>query len=131
MFRAWLAQIVRRMGQDAKRDLNRQRRRPDQKVLRLGEPLPGEASTAGGDFEAMDRGNSPSSYARADEMKERVRAALRDMPDELNARIIRMCVFEGLTLTEIAGRLDLGYDKVRKRYLKSIKSIRLELKDWI
>ena len=128
-FRGWLAQIVRRQGMDANRDLHRQRRSPAQKVLRLGVPGTGISTTSGGSIQPLAREATPSSNVRAGERAERVRAALAALPDETNAAIVRMYFFERLNLTQIAERLGLPYMSVRDRYWKTMGRLRPILRD--
>ena len=101
MFRAWIGQIVRRLGMDAKRDHDRKRRRPEQKLLRLDIASPGISTTSGGSIQPFAREESPSFYAREGERAEQVRSALESLPDETDASIVRMYFFDKLKLTEI------------------------------
>ena len=41
--------------------------------------------------------------------------------------IVRLCFFDGLSLRQIAERLQLSYDKVRQRYHRSLKVLEREL----
>jgi DNA-directed RNA polymerase specialized sigma24 family protein len=41
---------------------------------------------------------------------------------------LRLCFFEGLSLREIAGRLNLSYDKVRERHHCTLRRLEQELK---
>ena len=68
MFRAWIGQIVKRLGMDAKRDQGRQRRKPDAKLLRLDQPPPGESTEGAGGLDAPADVGSPSTIARGNEL---------------------------------------------------------------
>ena len=128
-FRAWIAQIVRRHGMDAKRDLQRQRRSPAERILRLDVASPGISTTSGGAVQPLAREGTPSANVRASERAERVRAALAGLPDETDAAIVRMYFFERLKLTQIAERLTLPYMHVRDRYWKTMGRLEGDLRD--
>ena len=131
MFRSWIGQIVRRLGKDARRDLNRQRRSPDGKVFRLGQPSPGSSTTGGVGIDPRGKEPSPSSNVMRSERSEKVLSALAGLDDEIDTAIVRMFFFERLPLTQIADRLGMSYMKVRDRYLKSMSQLQRELGDVI
>ena len=129
MFQSWIGQIVRRLGINAERDRKRLRRSPgnDKKLIPLGAPLPGQGTSDGGVVDPLARDLTPSAYARVDERAERIRAALDRLPDDAGVQIVRMRFFEGLSLQDISGRLDLGYDKVRDRYRSAMRRLEKDL----
>lgn len=131
MFRGWLGQIVRRLGLDAQRARERQRRKPPGEVLRIGHPRPGQSTSLGGVVDPPAREASPSAYARSEELDRSVREAIAKLPDALNADIVRLYMLEGLNLAQIAERLGLGYDKVRDRYWATMRHLQRDLKEWL
>ena len=128
MFRAWVGQIVRNIGLTAQRDRGRQKRNPEQKVLSIQARRPGQTTAHGEGMDPPSLDPSPSAHARVDEKTERVREALGRLDDETDAAILRMRLIEGLDLTEIAKRLDLGYKKVWNRYQATIKQLQKSMK---
>lgn len=131
MFRAWVGQIVRRLGLDAKRNQGRQRRQPKQKLLRLDRPRQGDSTSSGASMQPVAREGTPSTYVRADEREERIREALKDLPDETNAVIVRMYVFDELGFAEIGERLGISDDAARLRYWATIEDLHHRLKGLI
>jgi RNA polymerase sigma factor (sigma-70 family) len=131
MFRAWIGQIVKRLGINAERDRKRQRRMPDKGFIPLGAPLPGQATSDGGVVDPLAREGTPSEYARADERAEKIQAALEKVEDETGASIVRQRFFEGRTLREIAERLDMDVGRVRERYRTVMRSLERDLGAWL
>jgi RNA polymerase sigma factor (sigma-70 family) len=116
MFRAWVGQFVRRLGQNARRHRRRKRRRPDRPVASLDAVAPGQSANLLGVAEPHANEPSPSTNVRADERTQSVLQALAALPDEQERQIVRLRFFDGLSLRDIAGRLGLTYDVVRERY---------------
>ena len=70
---------------------------------------------------------SQASPAEADdigawERREQVNQALARLP-ELDARILRFKYYEGCSAREIAARLDMKYERVRKRLQRALKKL--------
>ncbi len=128
MFRAWIGQIIRRVGIDRTRELGTQRRRPEEKVLRLDASNSGDSISEGGWVDAPSREPSPSAYARSRELEERLQAALAGISDQTNASILRLNILDGLDLTEIADRLGISDETVRRRCWSTLQQIQHALK---
>lgn len=131
MFRAWMGQIVRRLGLNVGRDRMAKGRSPEGHLLPLGVRSPAGSTTGDGEGGIPSPGHSPSAYVRADELTERVREALETMPDRTAAAILRLRFFEGMELTEIAERLGLHYEKVRDRHRVAMQRLRRDLRPWL
>jgi RNA polymerase sigma-70 factor (ECF subfamily) len=128
MFQEWVKQLVGHLGLDRQRAHHAQRRGPSQPLLRLDASQGGEASGAGIDPAAS--GPTPSANAGLEEEAQRIRAALEKLPEVTDREIVRLCFFDGLSLRQIAERLQLSYDKVRQRYHRSLKALERELGEW-
>ena len=113
-FRAWICQIVKHLGLNARRNGGRQMRSPPGRIV----PLEGSATTADtdGKANAVARDPSPSACAREAERARKVQEELENLPDRTNADIFRMRFRGGLSLRKIAERLGLEYDEVKNRY---------------
>ena len=131
MFRAWIGQIVRRLGRNAIRDRNGSRRSPPNKLLRLTPRRPGATTSSGRGMDLPANDPSPSAHARQGEMSQRVRAALSEVPDEIGAAIVRMYYLEGHALPEIGTRLGLEYADVRVRYRTTMRRLERILETWV
>ena len=127
MFRVWIGKIVRRLGMDAKRDRGRQKRSPDQAVLRLGAGAAGASTDLDAGINPPAGGPSPSSLVRTDEEVAKVRAALEKLQDETKASIVRMHFFEGQSLAKIAKSLGMGHETVRRRFWAAMRELRNEV----
>ena len=60
-------------------------------------------------------------YTKAS-LREQVNQALARLP-ELDARILRFKYYEGCSAREIAARLDMKYERVRKRLQRALKKL--------
>ena len=60
---------------------------------------------------------------RADEESEIVRRAVADLSDPLERQVLELHFFEGLSLRQIAERLDLTYDRVREPYRRAMRRL--------
>lgn len=127
MFRSWIGQIVHRLGLNAQRDRGRQRRSPPQRILPLGPSRAGNETREDGGIEATAPEPTPSAYARADERSIKIQEALDDLPDAVNASIVRMRFFDAMTIPEISERLGLGYEQVRERYRSTLRRLERHL----
>jgi RNA polymerase sigma factor (sigma-70 family) len=129
MFQDWLRQLVRHLAQDRQRQRHAQRREPPQGLRRLGAAAAGESSGNPGGDDPAASGSTPSAQVRADEQARLIRQALEKITDPTNRTIVELCFFEGLSLRQIAGRLNLTYDRVRQGYHRSLKLLERELGD--
>ena len=128
MFRAWVGQIVRRLGMTARRDLECLKRNPGQEIVSLEAKRPGQSTTSQRGIDPPARDTSPTAHARSGEQMERVLQALDRMEDKTDAAILRMRALEGMNLREIAKRLDIGYMKVWRRYQTTLKRLQQTMK---
>ena len=129
MFRAWVLQIVRRLGMNAIRDRRAKHRRPPGRLRRL-DSVPSDGSTATWSHAVPQAaGPSPSDCAAADEQVARVRAALDRLPDDEERQIVRLRFLEGLSLREIAARLGRNHEYVRQRFHAALRILERELED--
>ncbi|MCZ6687998.1 MAG: sigma-70 family RNA polymerase sigma factor [Planctomycetota bacterium] len=128
MFRAWMAQIVRRLGMNAQRDRAAKKRIPSQKIKSLGPETEG-AANADEAPEPSAPGPTPSAHVRAGETSRLLSEALDDLPDPVASQIVRMRHFEGLTIPEIAERLGMGAVRVRERHRSAMRRLRRRLGD--
>ena len=131
MFRAWIGQIVRRLGVKAQRARTTKRRSPPKKILRLGPSSDGRGTTTSGGLDPAAPGPSPSAYARSDELESKIRAALEEEPDRTAATIVELRFFQEMRISEIAERLGMGYDKVRDCYRAAMQRLVRDLKGWL
>src|SRR6516165_10556226 len=107
LFRAWLRRIVERLGLNRARDEQAQSRKPPGPLLRLDQPLEAEPA-------ALEP--PPAAHAEAVERAERVRHALERLPDDTDRAIVRLRFFEGLSLRQVAERLQRNHELVRQRF---------------
>jgi RNA polymerase sigma factor (sigma-70 family) len=116
LFRTWLAQVVRRVGLNKRRDGRAKKRRPPQPLLSWS----ADDSVNPG---PTDPQPSPSANARLDERDRLVLQALADLPDEIDRTLVRLRFFDGLSLREITDRVGLTYDQVRLRYQQALRQL--------
>jgi len=130
MFRGWVGQIVHRLGLNAVRDRQVQRRSPQAgAVFSLRE---GPGSSEGDRWkEPADSGPTPSGVYQIDEEARLVQSALEKIPDSLSRDILRLRFFEGVSLRQIAERLGMRYLTVRERYQVSLRVLERELEDFV
>lgn len=125
MFRAWLGRIVARLDLNAVRDAGAQQRKPPGKLLSLnggqatGDSLPILDPSAGEP--------TPSANARAEERARLVQEAMARLTDPFDREIIRLRFFEGLSLRQIAHRLECNHETVRQRYHALLGRLQQEL----
>src|SRR5262245_18315989 len=88
MFRGWVGQIVHRLGLNAVRDRQTQRRSPQAGAVY---PLWGGAGSSEGDRwkEPADSGPTPSGAYVVDEEARLVQSALEKIPDSVDRDIVR------------------------------------------
>lgn len=77
--------------------------------------------------EAADR--SPSSIVRAGESKEQLLIAIDSLGDEEAREIVQLHFFEGLSMLEIADKMDLTRDQVRYRIQVALETLGRRLED--
>jgi RNA polymerase sigma factor (sigma-70 family) len=126
MFRAWVGQIVRRVGLNARRDHAARRRKPPGKLRRL-DAAPSSEANQPGRVDPPAGGDTPSANAAGAEQIERVREALDRLADATDRAIVRLRFFEGLSLRQIAERLDNNPEKVRLRYHAVLRQLERDL----
>ncbi len=122
-FLSWIGQTAHRLGLNAVRDRNALRRGAGEPIVRLDRPV-GEQ---GARMDLPGVGQSPSTLAGGEERMRRVRAALETLPDAHQREIVRLHVFEGVTLRQIGERLSLTYDQVRDRYRAAMRRLESDL----
>jgi len=127
MFHDWLDQLVRHLGLDRQRERHAQCRQPPQQLIRLDDAKGADSSSNPSGIDPAASGPSPSSNAGAAEQAQWVRNALEKLSEARDRDIVRLCFFEGLSLRQIAERLNLSYDKVRERYHYSLRVLEREL----
>jgi RNA polymerase sigma factor (sigma-70 family) len=128
MFRAWVLQIVRRLGMNAVRDRQAEHRRPPGRLQRLDAAPAGDSTTAWGRDLPHAADPSPSARVEADEQAERIRTALDRLDDE-DRQIVRLRFLEGMSLRQIATRLGRNHEHVRRRFHAALRLLERELGD--
>ncbi|MCZ6690912.1 MAG: sigma-70 family RNA polymerase sigma factor [Planctomycetota bacterium] len=131
MFRAWIGQIVRRLGRNAARDRNTLRQGGRKKLLSLDQEMRADSTTSGPRLNPPSLEPTPSANLRTEERFQRINAALENLGNDSDAAIVRMHFFDGLTLPMVAERLDLEYDYVRERCRVTMRRLEKELKGWL
>ena len=127
MFRAWIMQIVRRLGMNAVRDRQTDHRRPSGRLQRLDAAPPADDTATWGSPWSRTDEPSPSAHVEADERAELIRAALDKIADDLDRRIVRLRFFEGVSLREVAERLELNREEIRRRFHTAMRFLEREL----
>lgn len=128
-FAAWLRQIlinslarlVRRHVLAEKRDFRR-----EVSINRLGDSV--ERSALRLESALIDRGVSPSAYARRRETDRILADRLADLPDDYRQVLVLRHV-EGLSFEEVAKQMDRSSGAVRMLWLRAIRQLR-QLLDW-
>lgn len=131
MFHDWVSQLVRRLAQDRQRHRHAHRRKPKQGIARFRAATAGDSNSDAGARDPSARGPTPSTNVRRGEEADRIRAALAKIADDTDREIVRLCFFDGLSLRQIAERLNVNYDKVRTRYHACLRQLERELKGLI
>jgi RNA polymerase sigma factor (sigma-70 family) len=124
LFRAWMIRILHRVGLNVIRFRSAQRRKPPRPTVRLGKGRP-DSSDAGP--EPVAPCATPSSLARTGEETHLLRRALENLPHDLDRTIVSLRFFEGLSLRQVAERLQLSPDKVRERCHFTLRRLQREL----
>lgn len=126
--RGWLGQIVHRLGLNAQRDRQAQKRSPEGgRVVSLHRESDANASAHTMDVE--DSGPTASKLAREDEEAQLVHRALEKIEEPTSRAIIRLYFFEGLSQREIADELGISHDSVRHKYRTALEQLERELED--
>ncbi len=113
-FRSWLLTIIdNRIREAADRHAAAKRGGGREPVPLIAPAQPGDSESAWGPADST----TPSRVAMFREQAEAIRAALSKLPDELRD-VVRLRLFDQLSLEEIATRLDLGESAVRHRFRK-------------
>jgi RNA polymerase sigma factor (sigma-70 family) len=126
MFRAWVEQIVRRVGLNARRDARRKTRDPGRRILRFTAEA-SSRSGRGSEVHPADSGPTPSANVQLDDRARLVRDAIARIPDPMIQVILKLHFFDGLSLHRIAERVDLSYDQVKDRYRGAMARLEREL----
>jgi RNA polymerase sigma factor (sigma-70 family) len=127
MFHKWVSQLVHHVGVDKQRERTAQRRAPAQRPLRLDAAPGADTSSAAGGLDPAAGGPTPSANVGAAEEARLIRDALDKIPDDTDREIVHLCFFQGLSLCQIAEKLNLSYDKVRERYHQCLRFLDREL----
>ncbi len=125
-FRAWVNRMVQRLGKNAVRHRTAQHRKPPGKLQRLDEGPPA-AQESGVKLDPAARQPTPSALVAADEQARRVRAALAKIADEADRTILQLRFFDGLSLRQIAERMQWNHEKVRQRYHAALRLLEQEI----
>lgn len=129
MFRAWVLQIVRRLGMNNVRDRQAEHRRPPGRLRRLDAAPPGSSTASWGDPHPEAAEPSPSAQAEANEQAVRICAALDRLADDEDRQIIHLRFSEGLSLRQIAARLGRNHEHIRRRFHAALRLLERDLED--
>jgi RNA polymerase sigma factor (sigma-70 family) len=127
-FRAWMGQMVRRLGLNAVRFRTAQRRQPAKKLLRFSPPDADDSAGHAGSLNPPAGGSTPSSHVRQGEEGTLLHEALENIPEVMDRLIIRLRFYEGLSLRQIAEQLQVSPDKVRERFHFTLRRLERDLK---
>ncbi len=126
-FRAWISTIVHRLGLNAQRARQAQKRRP-QGPAASPVKLQGRNSAVP-DREIAAIQTSPSQRASRNENAQRVHQALGSVPDPLQREVLFLRFFEGLDLKKVASRLGITYDRARKLFAAGLRVMEAHLQE--
>jgi len=128
LLRAWLGQTLRNVHSNDRRARNTKGRKPPPGMVSLnGAALADSTKTTG--FDPPAHASTPSANARTKERASTIRDALERLSDPKDREIILLRFFEGLSLAQIARRLQMSYDEVRERFHKSLRRLEPSLKE--
>jgi RNA polymerase sigma factor (sigma-70 family) len=122
LFRGWVRMILRTVTVNTWHGHAEPRA-----VVSLQATADGDSSSRGSGIDPPSPEKTPSSNVRADERTRLILEALDELPDPRNREIVRLRFFEGLSLHQVADRLQLSYDKVRERYRRSLRRLQRRL----
>jgi RNA polymerase sigma factor (sigma-70 family) len=123
LFRVWVRRVAHGVILNAQRDSGR----PPTVPLRTDGA--GESTNHGAAPDPAAPDGTPSSNLRGEERARLVLEALDHLPDLQDREIVRLRFFEGLSLRQVAGRLQLSYDKVRERFRFSVRRLQQYLEE--
>ncbi|MEW6746757.1 MAG: sigma-70 family RNA polymerase sigma factor [Planctomycetota bacterium] len=124
-FRRWLLGIVENRIRDAAdRSLAQKRGHNAHPVFRSELPTFDSSEQGGG--ELLLATTTPSRVAADREQAEIMQASLETLPENLR-EIVRLRLFEDLSMQEIAARLELGVEAVRHRFRQGAELYRRQL----
>lgn len=108
-FEGWLYRIVQRKAVDLTRTHRRraERRMGKSSLVQLG---------------PLGREKTPSSIARRNEEKDRIRAVIRRLPDDWRT-VIELKSLDGLTFEEVGRRMDRTAEAARKLWSRAIERL--------
>lgn len=127
MFRAWLTQIVRRLGMNAVRDRQAAYRNPPGRLARLDASPIGDATASWRQQHPESSDPSPSQQAEVKDQIERIRKALAGLDNEEDRQIVQMRFLDGLSLRQIARSLGHNHEYVRQRFHAALRTLEREL----
>jgi RNA polymerase sigma factor (sigma-70 family) len=125
MFRAWLEQIVHRLGQNRLRRAAAQRRCAPRPLVSLDT---GPASSSPGEAQPRAAGPTASSAAARAEAAHDVRVAIANLPDATDRLIMHECFFAGRSLRELADTLNCDRETMRRRFHAVLEGLREKLR---
>jgi RNA polymerase sigma-70 factor (ECF subfamily) len=114
LFRSWLRRIVERLGLNTLRARQADRRRPPGSVQSL-------------EAEPVSPGSSPPSLTEKAERIRLVRQALDRLSDEEERAILHMRFVDGLSLRQIAQKLNRNHEVIRQRFHAALRRLQTEL----
>ncbi len=114
-FVAWLRTVAKRVVLSLDRKARNQTRLPRHGLASL--------DGASHDMPTRDYTASPSSVVAGIEEANRLRMAVQSLSSEEMKSVIRYCFFDGLSLKQVADRLDLTYDQVRYRFHTALQEL--------
>jgi DNA-directed RNA polymerase specialized sigma24 family protein len=81
----------------------------------------------------LSAGSRPTvrAFSNVEESAQRIREAIRNIPDETDRAILILRIFNGLSSEEVAAKLGLDVDELGKRYRRSLSHLHEELGDWL
>ena len=129
MFRAWVLQIVRRLGMNSVRDRKAEHRQPPGQLQRLDAALPGPSTAPWGHSQPETAEPSPSGHAEANEQAKHIREALDRLADYGTTQIVRLRFLEGLSLRQIAAKLSRNHEHIRQPFHAALRLLEHDLED--
>jgi RNA polymerase sigma factor (sigma-70 family) len=127
MFWEWASQIVRRLALDRHRRRNAECRKPPRALLRLAPANRNGTSKGNGWIDPAARGPEPAANVRAGEEARLVQEALEKISDDKDRKIVRLAFFEEMSFRQIAGQLNVTYDRVQTGYHRGLRQLERDL----
>lgn len=119
MFFAWIKTAVAHEMSNRFRDAAVEWRGPPGKRV----PIGAAAGDSRDGYEPAGRTPTPSAIVGDGEVADLLRQTIEQLPDPLDREVVRLAHFEGVSLRQIAKRLNVSLDIVRARYHKSLKAL--------